>query len=172
MVKPWNLCRTLGPLLSHRFLLASAKAQPRGGFLISRETYVPVRKPKFKVYHLSDNPWVSSRKHCSKIWGSITIFWVSQKSGNPVITYLQRAQWYHVCACTIAESDRAVPEHYNYNDAFQLKLRLLYWDIDFFAIMISLFTKMVVSPLKIMVPFSIWNHRWKVLNSSMNNKYD
>ncbi len=32
MVKPWQLCRTIGPLLSQRFLLASAKAQPRGGF--------------------------------------------------------------------------------------------------------------------------------------------
>ncbi len=28
---PWHLCRTIGPLLSQRFLLASAKAQPRGG---------------------------------------------------------------------------------------------------------------------------------------------
>ncbi len=27
-----NLCRTIGPLLSQRFPLASAKAQPRGGF--------------------------------------------------------------------------------------------------------------------------------------------
>ncbi len=32
MVKPWQECRTIGPLLSQRFLLASAKAQPRGGF--------------------------------------------------------------------------------------------------------------------------------------------
>ena len=31
-----NLCRTIGPLLSQRFLLASAKAQPRGGFLTSQ----------------------------------------------------------------------------------------------------------------------------------------
>ncbi len=30
-----NLCRTIGPLLSQRFLLASAKAQPRGGFPFS-----------------------------------------------------------------------------------------------------------------------------------------
>ncbi len=29
----WQLCRTIGPLLSQRFLLASAKAQPREGFL-------------------------------------------------------------------------------------------------------------------------------------------
>ncbi len=28
---PWQLCRTIGPLLSQRFPLASAKAQPRGG---------------------------------------------------------------------------------------------------------------------------------------------
>ncbi len=32
MVILWQLCRTIGPLLSQRFLLASAKAQPRGGF--------------------------------------------------------------------------------------------------------------------------------------------
>ncbi len=32
MVIPWQLCRTIGPLLSQRFPLASAKAQPRGGF--------------------------------------------------------------------------------------------------------------------------------------------
>ncbi len=29
---PWQLCRTIGPLLSQRFPLASAKAQPRGDF--------------------------------------------------------------------------------------------------------------------------------------------
>ncbi len=29
---PWQLCRTIGPLLNQRFPLASAKAQPRGGF--------------------------------------------------------------------------------------------------------------------------------------------
>ncbi len=29
---PWQLCRTIGPLLSQRFPLASAKAQPMGGF--------------------------------------------------------------------------------------------------------------------------------------------
>ncbi len=34
VVKPWQLCRTIGPLLSHRFLLAGAKAQPRGAFCI------------------------------------------------------------------------------------------------------------------------------------------
>ncbi len=28
----WQLCRTIGPLLSQRFPLASAKAQPSGGF--------------------------------------------------------------------------------------------------------------------------------------------
>ncbi len=28
---PWQLCRTIGPLLSQRFPLASAKAQPSGG---------------------------------------------------------------------------------------------------------------------------------------------
>ncbi len=31
---PWQLCRTIGPLLSQRFPLASAKAQPREGFPI------------------------------------------------------------------------------------------------------------------------------------------
>ncbi len=32
IVIPWQLCQTIGPLLSQRFLLASAKAQPRGEF--------------------------------------------------------------------------------------------------------------------------------------------
>ncbi len=32
MDKPWQLCRTIGPLLSQRFPLASAKALPRGDF--------------------------------------------------------------------------------------------------------------------------------------------
>ncbi len=32
MDNPWQLCRTIGPLLSQRFPLASAKAQPRVGF--------------------------------------------------------------------------------------------------------------------------------------------
>ncbi len=32
MDNPWQLCRIIGPLLSQRFPLASAKAQPRGGF--------------------------------------------------------------------------------------------------------------------------------------------
>ena len=31
---PWQLCRTIGPLLGQRFPLASAKAQPRGGELL------------------------------------------------------------------------------------------------------------------------------------------
>ncbi len=35
MDNPWQLCRTIGPLLSQRFPLASAKAQPRGDFQIS-----------------------------------------------------------------------------------------------------------------------------------------
>ncbi len=30
MVVPWQLCQTIGPLLSQRLPLASAKAQPRG----------------------------------------------------------------------------------------------------------------------------------------------
>ncbi len=30
MDNPWQLCRTIGPLLSQSFPLASAKAQPRG----------------------------------------------------------------------------------------------------------------------------------------------
>ncbi len=30
MDNPWQLCRIIGPLLSQRFPLASAKAQPRG----------------------------------------------------------------------------------------------------------------------------------------------
>ncbi len=32
---PWQLCRTIGPLLSQRFPFASAKAQPSGGFQCS-----------------------------------------------------------------------------------------------------------------------------------------
>ncbi len=32
VVIPWQLCQTIGPLLSQRFPLASAKAQPRGDF--------------------------------------------------------------------------------------------------------------------------------------------
>ncbi len=35
MDNSWQLCRTIGPLLSQRFPLASAKAQPRGGFFQS-----------------------------------------------------------------------------------------------------------------------------------------
>ncbi len=31
VVIPWQFCRTIGPLLSQRFPLASAKGQPRGG---------------------------------------------------------------------------------------------------------------------------------------------
>ncbi len=38
MVIPWQLCRTIGPLLSQRFPLASAKAQPMGGILTSDGT--------------------------------------------------------------------------------------------------------------------------------------
>ncbi len=34
---PWQLCRTIGPLLSQKFSLASAKAQPRGGFFMFNE---------------------------------------------------------------------------------------------------------------------------------------
>ncbi len=34
----WQLCRTIGPLLSQRFPLASAKAQPRGGFITASPT--------------------------------------------------------------------------------------------------------------------------------------
>ncbi len=44
MVKPWQLCRTIGPLPSQRFLLASAKAQPRGVFsdkLYRKYTHCP-----------------------------------------------------------------------------------------------------------------------------------
>ncbi len=33
MVKHWQLCRTIGPLLSQRFPLASAKTQSKGGFI-------------------------------------------------------------------------------------------------------------------------------------------
>ena len=30
---PWQLCQTIGPMLSQRFPWASAKAQPRGDFI-------------------------------------------------------------------------------------------------------------------------------------------
>ncbi len=33
MDNPWQLCQTIGPLVSQRFPLASAKAQPRGDLL-------------------------------------------------------------------------------------------------------------------------------------------
>ncbi len=36
VVIPWQLCGTIGPLLSQRFPLASAKAQPRGGIFPSK----------------------------------------------------------------------------------------------------------------------------------------
>ncbi len=39
---PWQLCRTIGPLLSQRFPLASATAQPRGGGFFSRLSHVLV----------------------------------------------------------------------------------------------------------------------------------
>ena len=35
VVISWQLCRTIGPVLSQRFPLASAKAQPRGDFCYS-----------------------------------------------------------------------------------------------------------------------------------------
>ena len=38
MVIPWQLCRTVGPLVRQRLPLASAKAQPRGGFLFYQKT--------------------------------------------------------------------------------------------------------------------------------------
>ena len=43
---PWLFCRIIGPLLSQRFLLASAKAQPRGGF-----KYVLVAKYYVLILH-------------------------------------------------------------------------------------------------------------------------
>ncbi len=44
MVVPWQLCRTIGPLLSRRLPLASGKAQPRGyfGHLNQFSVYFPV----------------------------------------------------------------------------------------------------------------------------------
>ncbi len=49
VVIPWQLCRTIGPLLSQRFPLACAKAQPRGGFLVLIQNYNVTRKFKFLV---------------------------------------------------------------------------------------------------------------------------
>ncbi len=47
----WQLCRTIGPLLSQRFPLASAKAQPRGEFLVSTlKSYRYYRKVKNVIY--------------------------------------------------------------------------------------------------------------------------
>ncbi len=37
----WQICRTIGPLLSQRFALASAKAQPMGDFLIKLPQKAP-----------------------------------------------------------------------------------------------------------------------------------
>ncbi len=57
---PWQLCRTIGPLLSKRFPLASAKAQPRGDSYCSilyqhprtlQYTYpLPKKLPTFDKY--------------------------------------------------------------------------------------------------------------------------
>ncbi len=42
---PWQLCQTIGPLLSHRFPLASAKAQSRvGGFFLSSQMFVSLAR--------------------------------------------------------------------------------------------------------------------------------
>ncbi len=47
VVIPWQICRTIGPLLSQRFPLASAKAQPRGGFPTDPDTvsHTVIRAP-------------------------------------------------------------------------------------------------------------------------------
>ncbi len=49
MVIPWQFCRTIGPLLSQRFPLASAKAQPRGGFKVVHLPGFPIRNPAEKL---------------------------------------------------------------------------------------------------------------------------
>ncbi len=49
---PWQLCRTIGPLLSKRFPLASAKAQPRGGFPFNMKFSVPGGVPDKKLVNL------------------------------------------------------------------------------------------------------------------------
>ncbi len=51
MVIPWQWCRTIGPLLSQRFLLASAEAQPRGGFFSP-----PFNDPR--NVKIVDNEWL------------------------------------------------------------------------------------------------------------------
>ncbi len=40
MALPWQFCRTIGLLLSQRFPLSSAKAQPKGGFTLKSDTYL------------------------------------------------------------------------------------------------------------------------------------
>ncbi len=77
MDNPWQLCRTIGPLLSQRFPLASAKAQPRGGFLPSRSLHTfssvvhekcldifdrPVPPPI--VPHITYSLTLGKKKHC------------------------------------------------------------------------------------------------------------
>ncbi len=50
------VCRTIGPLLSQRLPLASAKAQPRGGDLLTMKcqwTYGPTLLPWFDHFHTS-----------------------------------------------------------------------------------------------------------------------
>ncbi len=56
MVIPWRLKRTIGPLLSQRVPLASAKAQPRGDLLATNESYTFVSGMFFQ--------WIMS----SSIW--------------------------------------------------------------------------------------------------------
>ena len=48
MVIPWQLCRTIGPLHSQRFLLGSAKAQPSGEFVFSLPVIIVCRIYSFQ----------------------------------------------------------------------------------------------------------------------------
>ena len=47
MNDPWQLCRIIGPLFSQRFLLASAKAQPRGDLKYFEEGWCPFQMFKY-----------------------------------------------------------------------------------------------------------------------------
>ncbi len=82
MVNPWQLCRTIGPLLSQRSPLASAQAQPRGGGF--RISLFPLEKcPKFLLaYHQ---------------------FYLSWTGGQSVISI--RVHWHiHLFVCSLVRS--------------------------------------------------------------------
>ncbi len=68
-----NLCRTIGPLLSQRFPLASAKAQPRGGFVNSKCLVTPRHRSndhggkKFVLQYKSEFTMIMQNIHHSTL---------------------------------------------------------------------------------------------------------